>query len=130
MYETPKIFEYNVRMIWVMRVIDNIYYINGCYIAFSESQDITDISVLAKAVDDIYSPRFRNATKTSMLIYTDSSDPEHLPLHVDVTDLSLDLSNTKNVLCAYREWVDSIDPKLIYINDHRNEGGDINAAYT
>lgn len=124
MYEKATVLEYENKKIWIKNIVGNVYCVNGRYIGFHDTQDLTDVVVLANALDSFYSPLTKPFTETTALSYNRDDRLESGKYRINVSDIRnciFDVSNAPAILKEYKSWAESVDSESIYINDHRND---------
>lgn len=124
MYETAEVLEHKNRKIWVKRVNETLYCVNGRFFVFHTSCNISDPAFLAKMLDTFYSPDYKNAREAYYLLsvapLTGHADKRTCKL-AELRNCPFDTKKARPAVSEYERWASVEDKDDIYINDFRDK---------
>lgn len=121
MYEEAKILDYEGRKIWIKRVGEYLYLMNGCLFACGDV-DMFDVDMFADIVDMYYSPWCSKFGENDMLSYEkDEATGRYIENSFNILDNldKVDMDCIRAGRVEYCAWTKSMDIKMIYIDDRR-----------
>lgn len=123
MYDMSTVLSYDNRKIWIKKIDDNMFLINGCLLV---SRDVETFSVedIAHVLDACYEPfMYDFDDKTQFVVRTKlESTGRYIlsPYYIEDNKDVIDLDSLRRAREEFNDWSNDLENKsVIYINDYR-----------
>lgn len=124
MYEMSTVLDHKGRKIWIKKVNDKFYLINGCLLSCGKLETFA-VDKLAKVYDGCYSPdmcTFKDE-QTQYVAYISGSDGRYMlaPYYIGENVGLIDMNALDQARVEFTDWFhDFSDKSLLYKNDCRH----------
>lgn len=124
MYEAVNVLDYDNRKIWVKRIGEYYYFINGCLFA-CKSIDKFNAKMLSEVIDTCYDPEHKRFNDNMVLTYSliDSVSSDHYCVgDFDIRDNPnvIDSDSIELARKEYSDWVNMVGHDSVYVDNCRD----------